>query len=118
MSLISIDIPRSRAVRILCVMVAVTLAVHAPLPAGGDDPDRSRATTSTPVIVPVAAPGDGQPILPTRHLDEGMQQEIMNGLSAPERLILPRTVLLRSGATPSSAPRRCLLVTQWNTTSL
>lgn len=117
MNLLSFELSGCGAAKTFCFLMAVVLAFHAPQTGSkwAEEPQPSAQTVIA--IVTVSLLVDGHRELPSRQGPGDTPLQLKDGSLDSGSLLLPRTVLLRSGATPSAAPRRRLLVTQWNSTS-
>jgi hypothetical protein len=117
MNLLSFELSSCGAAKTFCFLMAVVLAFHAPQAGSKWAEEPQPAAQTVTAIVAVSAPVDGQRELPSRHGPDDTPLQLKGGSLIVGSLLLPRTALLRSGATPSAAPRRRLLVTQWNSAS-
>jgi hypothetical protein len=117
MNPLSFELSGCGAAKTFCFLMAVVLAFHAPQAGGrwAEEPQPSAQTVMAIVTVSVFA--DGHRDIPTREGQADSPLQLRDGSLDIGSLLLPRTALLRSGATPSTAPRRRLLVTQWYSTS-
>jgi hypothetical protein len=117
MNLLSFNLSGCGAAKILCFLMAVVLAFQAPHAGSrwAEEPEPSAQNVTA--IVPASVFADGFQELPSRQGPVETPLPLTDGSVDVGSHLLPHTVLLRSGTTPSAAPHRRLLVTQWNSSS-
>jgi hypothetical protein len=117
MNLLSFELSGCGVAKTFCFLMAVVLAFHAPQAGSKWEEEPQPSAQAVTAIVTVSVLGDGHRELPSRQGPDDTPLQLKDGSLDIGSLLLPHTVLLRSGVMPSSAPRRLLLITQWNSAS-